>query len=313
MKKITILIADDDANDRLSIRDLLESQGFEVLEAADTEEAIAKVEATLPDLILLDVGMPPTDGCSVCKRIRQDPHMNQVPILMLTCHGLTHERVQGLRAGADDYIVKPCDNEELLARIAAIFRRYPPKRHFFERLEHAQHSIEAAESFRRFIVVLNLDVKSSSQAPPGTKEEYEKALRFRDFHSLVEAAVGSCNGGTVSWAGDGGTAEFSDVPSAVSAALAILSQRSQSQRLRHLVLRIGLASGLELISPEVEVGKRTSQTHSRAGHFQKYSNPDKLTVGKEVVAALPDGFRFIERASIGDDLAFEILSSNQKG
>src|ERR1044072_9184331 len=93
---ITILIADDNIDDRLSLRDTPEARGYIVFEAADTEEAYTQAENALPDLIILDVGMPPEDGFTVCRRIRGNSKTSKIPILMLTCHGLVEERTTGL-------------------------------------------------------------------------------------------------------------------------------------------------------------------------------------------------------------------------
>lgn len=301
----TILIADDNIDDRLSLRDTLEAKGYNVIEAANTDEAYAQAKNALPDLIILDVGMPPDDGFTVCRRIRGNSQTSRIPILMLTCHGLVEERTTGLYAGADDYVIKPCDNDELLARISALFRRYPPKSNFFERIEHAQRSIEAAESYRHRIVVVNIDVKGSSVPPANTNEEYIRQLVFRDYHTLVEEAISSTGGSKVAWAGDGGTSEFTNADSAVSAALSILENRSRNPRVTGLVLRIGIASGQELIEPSSEPGKRTSQTHNRAGHFQKYSNHNKVTIGKEVYNSLLDQTSFQGRPEIDGETVYE--------
>lgn len=302
---ISILIADDNLDDRLSLRETLEARGFVVHEAADSDEAYDKAWVEMPDLIILDVGMPPDDGLTVCKRIRSHSETSRIPILMLTCHGLVEERTRGLYAGADDYVIKPCDNDELMARIYALFRRYPPRSSFFERVENAQSSIAALESYRRSIVVINIDVKNSSVPPVNTNEEYERKLIFRDYHAIVEEAISSSGGATVAWAGDGGTSEFTNADSAVSAAFLILEKKEQNPRLRGLVIRIGIASGLELLEPGSEIGKRTSQTHNRAGHYQKYSNYNKVTVGREIYNSLFDNSLFKERPEVDSETLYE--------
>jgi DNA-binding response OmpR family regulator len=302
---ISILIADDNIDDRLSLRETLEARGFVVFEAADSNEAYAKAATDIPDLIILDVGMPPDDGFTVCKRIRSNSATSGIPILMLTCHGMVEERTTGLNAGADDYVIKPCDNDELVARISALFRRYPPKISFFERIEHAHRSIEAAETYRRSIVVLNVDVKGSSVSPATTNEEYQRKLTYRDYHTIVEEAVSISDGTKVAWAGDGGTSEFMNAEAAVSAALLIFEKRAQNSRVSDLVIRIGIASGLELLEPKSEIGKRTSQTHNRAGHYQKYANYNKLTIGKEIYDALSDQSRFEKRSQIDGEELYE--------
>jgi|SRR6185369_10300119 len=302
---ITILIADDDLDDRVSLRDTLEAKGYKVLEAANGEDAFLISVSQLPDLIILDVGMPPDDGYAVCKRLRFEGPTSSIPILMLTCHGLVEEKTKGLNSGADDYLVKPCHNDELLARIEALFRRCPPKGQFFERIEHARKSIIAAESFRCWVVVLNVDVKGSSTLLKDKEDDYNTKLIFRDYHALVDQTVVDFKGQKPAWAGDGGTAEFSDCDSAVKCALEILKQCHKNERLSQLVLRVGIAAGLELLDPDADIGKRTSQTHNRAGHFQKHSNYNHVTVGKEVFEKIADQTRFKERTSIEDEIVYE--------
>jgi DNA-binding response OmpR family regulator len=302
---ITVLIADDDLDDRVSLRDTLEAQGFTVLEASNGEDAFLISVRELPDLIILDVGMPPDDGYAVCKRLRLEAPTLSIPVLMLTCHGLVEEKTKGLNSGADDYLVKPCHNDELLARIAALFRRYPPKGQFFERIERARQSIIAAESFRRLVVVLNIDVKGSSALLKDKEEDYNTTLIFRDYHALVDQTVADFMGQKPAWAGDGGTAEFSDCDLAVKCALEILKRCRENERLSQLVLRIGIAAGDELLDPDSDIGKRTSQTHNRAGHFQKHSNYNHVTIGEELFEKIADKLRFKERLRIGEEIVYE--------
>lgn len=124
MDKQTILIADDDA----AIRELLSlyfvKDGFQVVEAADGVEAIIKVEQTKPNLLILDVMMPVMDGMEVCRQVRK---FSQIPILLLTARSEDEDRISGLELGADDYVTKPFNPREVLARVKAILRRVPEK------------------------------------------------------------------------------------------------------------------------------------------------------------------------------------------
>jgi two-component system, OmpR family, response regulator MprA len=120
-----ILVVDDERAVRDSLRRALELQGYQVDLAADGAEAIAQLEANgQPDAVLLDVLMPGMDGLEVCRQIRRSG--NEVPVLMLTARDAVGDRVAGLDAGADDYVVKPFALEELLARVRALLRRASP-------------------------------------------------------------------------------------------------------------------------------------------------------------------------------------------
>jgi two-component system, OmpR family, response regulator MprA len=125
MSPMKILVVDDERAVRDSLRRALELQGYQVELAVDGAEALAQLEANgQPDAILLDILMPGIDGLEVCRRIRRSG--NAVPVLMLTARDAVGDRVSGLDAGADDYVVKPFALEELLARVRALLRRASP-------------------------------------------------------------------------------------------------------------------------------------------------------------------------------------------
>jgi two-component system response regulator MprA len=117
-----ILVVDDERAVRDSLRRALELQGYEVELAGDGAEALARLNANgHPDAIVLDILMPEIDGLEVCRQLRRAG--NSVPVLMLTARDAVGDRVEGLDAGADDYLVKPFALEELLARVRALLRR----------------------------------------------------------------------------------------------------------------------------------------------------------------------------------------------
>lgn len=118
-----ILIVEDEANIRELLRLYLEREGYIVIEAENGVEGIKKWKSEKPDMLLLDVMMPVMDGWAVCKEIRAE---SDVPIIMLTAKGETADRVSGLEMGADDYIVKPLEMPEVIARVRAVFRRMAP-------------------------------------------------------------------------------------------------------------------------------------------------------------------------------------------
>ena len=118
-----ILIVEDEANIRELLRLYLEREGYTVLEAENGVEGIKKWKSDKPDMLLLDVMMPVMDGWEVCREIRAE---SDVPIIMLTAKGETADRVSGLEMGADDYIIKPLEMPEVIARVRAVFRRIAP-------------------------------------------------------------------------------------------------------------------------------------------------------------------------------------------
>ena len=115
-----ILIVDDDKNICDLLRLYLEKEGYQTVQAHDGEAALAAYTQHRPDLVLLDVMMPKMDGWEVCRRIRAQ---GSTPMIMLTTKGETFDKVLGLELGADDYVVKPFDSKEVVARIKAVLRR----------------------------------------------------------------------------------------------------------------------------------------------------------------------------------------------
>jgi two-component system response regulator MprA len=119
-----ILLADDDRAIREALTRALTLEGYDVVQAADGAQALVLVESSKPDVAVLDVMMPNVDGLTVCRVLRAE--RNRLPVLMLTARTETPDRVAGLDAGADDYLAKPFDLDELLARLRALLRRARP-------------------------------------------------------------------------------------------------------------------------------------------------------------------------------------------
>lgn len=118
--KANILVVDDEIRTLRMIKHMLELEGYRVITAINGEAALNAFELEAPDLILLDIIMPSPDGVEVCRRIRE---FSQVPIIMVTCKDSEMDKIEGLDAGADDYITKPFTAGELTARVRAALRR----------------------------------------------------------------------------------------------------------------------------------------------------------------------------------------------
>ena len=117
---VSVLVVEDDHNIAELLQMYLEKEGYAVTVAGDGGQGLAKFRAIKPDLVLLDVMMPVMDGWAVCRAIRAE---SRTPVIMLTAKGETEDKVTGLKAGADDYITKPFEMKEVLARIEAVLRR----------------------------------------------------------------------------------------------------------------------------------------------------------------------------------------------
>ena len=115
-----ILIVDDSPTERYFLSDILIKNGFSVSTAENGEEAMQKIKADKPQLILMDIVMPGQNGFQVTRAITRDPETQDVPVIICTSKGQETDRIWGLRQGARDYIVKPVDPQELLAKIASL-------------------------------------------------------------------------------------------------------------------------------------------------------------------------------------------------
>ncbi|MCE8002308.1 response regulator transcription factor [Billgrantia ethanolica] len=115
-----VLVVDDEPNIVLSLEFLMQQAGFDVDTAEDGEGALAKVEESPPDLILLDISLPGISGFDVLEQLRQDSRHARLPIIMLTAHGREVEREKGLALGADDYVTKPFSTQALVEKVKSL-------------------------------------------------------------------------------------------------------------------------------------------------------------------------------------------------
>ena len=141
-----ILIVDDEASIRELLQLNLQRAGYEVLEAADGQQAIQLAGEQQPDLILLDIMLPGIDGFEVCRTLKSDAVLARIPVIMLTARDEEIDKVLGLELGADDYAVKPFSTRELLARIKAVLRRSAPAQPQQNKLSAGSLSMDCSAS-----------------------------------------------------------------------------------------------------------------------------------------------------------------------
>ena len=121
-----VLVVDDEPNIVLWLEFLMEQAGFEVVTAEDGEQALARVNDSQPDLLLLDISLPGISGFDVLERLRSEAATAQLPIIMLTAHGRDVEREKGMALGADDYITKPFSTQSLVEKVKALLIEEQP-------------------------------------------------------------------------------------------------------------------------------------------------------------------------------------------
>lgn len=124
---LKVLIVDDESEVRTNLSEFLERNGYSVCDAGDGEEALAKTFTEKPDLILLDLRLPKVDGYQVCQTLKGNPITSAIPIIMITALNATPQKVKGIEYGADDYVEKPFDLDELVARMQMVTRRAYPQ------------------------------------------------------------------------------------------------------------------------------------------------------------------------------------------
>jgi putative two-component system response regulator len=147
-----ILVVDDESSARIALATLLRREAFEVAEASGGPSALAQADSLRPDLILLDILMPGMNGFDVCRKIKANPETRLTPVVLITGLSATADRIKGINAGADDFLSKPIDFNELMARVRSLLRL----KQFTDELENAEsvlfslaHAIEARDPYTR--------------------------------------------------------------------------------------------------------------------------------------------------------------------
>ena len=164
-----ILVVDDDTNICELLRLYLTKEGYQVTVANDGEEGLEKFNQVKPDMVLLDVMMPRMDGLEVCRRIRK---AGNTPVMMLTAKGETFDKVLGLELGADDYVVKPFDAKEVVARVKAVLRRTQGKN------DNAEESKKVVTYDKLEINIANYELKVNGVQIDTPPKELELIYHF---------------------------------------------------------------------------------------------------------------------------------------
>ncbi|RMF91751.1 MAG: adenylate/guanylate cyclase domain-containing response regulator [Nitrospinota bacterium] len=324
-KRSKILIVDDEPFNVDYLEQELEDLGYETASATNGEEALEKVASEAPDLILLDVMMPIMDGFTTCRMLKENEETRLIPIVIMTALDATEDRIKGIEAGADDFLTKPVNERELIARIQTALKL----KHTVDRKLHELRRIK--DHFAKFVpeAVKRL-VTANPEAPELAKREQDVSVLFLDIsgytrlseqlapealNTLVEryfstfldhihAAQGDIN----ETAGDGFMAIFSDPAPRVHAirtvdtalqlltATALLNKENSGQSLS---IHIGINSGRALVGStrfEGRHGTRWTFTASGpvtnlAARLAGAAEAGQILAGPETVRRLGDRYR----------------------
>jgi len=221
MREPPLILVVDDVPDNVEILQLrLESQGYEVITAGDGEAALAVIRDRRPDLVLLDIQMPKLDGIETVKRLKADPALPFIPVILVTARADAKDIIAGLDAGGDDYLTKPVDQAALMARVKAMLRIKTLhderigllKRFLAPQLAELVVSADGErilDTHRRDIVVAFCDIRGfTSFAETGEPEDVRDLLR--EYHAALGPIVSRSDGTLDHFAGDGIMVFFND-------------------------------------------------------------------------------------------------------
>ena len=323
-----ILIVDDEPFNVDLLEQQLEELGYETVSAANGQEALDRVAAAAPDLILLDVMMPIMDGFTVCRILKDNEETRLIPIVIMTALGAMEDRIKGIEAGADDFLTKPVDERELLARIQTTLKL----KHTVDRKITELRRVK--DHFARFVpeAVKRL-VAANPEAPELAKQERDVSVLFLDIsgyaslserlapdvlNTLVERyfstfldRIHEAGGEINETAGDGFMTIFQDTDphrhaiTAVDTALALLAATealNRNNNAQPLAIHMGLNSGLALVGSTRFEGQRgTRWTFTASGpvtnlaaRLASTAEAGQLLVGPETARRLGERYRLAQ-------------------
>lgn len=320
-----ILIVDDEALNVDYLEQELQDLGHETISAGNGQEALDRVAADPPDLILLDVMMPVMDGFTACRILKGDDVTRFIPIIFMTSLGDVDDRVKGAEAGADDFLTKPVNERELIARIEGALKL---KQAFDRKIDHYNRITDHLEKFVPPEARLMAGTSDTTPEPP--QRELDCSILFVDitgYSRLCEALspnvitglveryftefldrIADGGGDMIQSAGDGFMAIFQDddpkshAVNAIDTALSLLAATrdlNDTQTGPDLAIHMGLASGVVLIGSSRFEGRRqtrwvfsaTGQDVNIAARLAALAEPDQILISPRTAERLDAGYR----------------------
>lgn len=268
-----VLLVDDDEKLRKLVTEYLEGYGFQVRAIPDGLSVLSTIRKESPDIVILDIMLPGKDGLEVLKEIRSE---HSLPVIMLTAKGDDADRIVGLELGADDYLPKPFNPRELLARIKAVTRRAPSQGSGGAAAEGV--TFQSVE--RQLKAILSADVKDYSRLM--SEDERWTIQTLKDYRALIASHVRRHLGRVVDSPGDNVLAEFGSIVHAVECAVEI--QRNLSSRNTALSheKRMDYRIGLNLGDVVIDRGKLYGDGVNIAARIEKFAEPGGIAISGTV-------------------------------
>ena len=284
-----VLIIDDDEKLRKLVKEYLEEYGFSVHAVPDGRFLMENLREQEPEVVLLDLMLPFRDGLELLREVRA---AGDTPVIMLTAKGEDSDRIVGLEMGADDYIPKPFNPRELLARIKAVIRRRP---HSPSPAEPARKGFAETDLNRKLKAILSADAKGFSRLMG--ENELETIQVLNEYRELLTACVKEHGGNVVDSPGDNLLAEFDSVVLAVRCAVKIQetlhSKNAALPDLRKMPFRIGINLGDVVLDQQRIYGDGVNV----AARLEKIADPGGIcisgTVFDQIENKVPFAFEFM--------------------
>ena len=283
-----VLIVDDDEKLRKLLQEYLEGYGFRVMALPDGSLAMETIKNESPDVVILDIMLPGRDGLDILREIRSG---YDLPVIMLTAKGDDADRIVGLELGADDYVPKPFNPRELLARIKAVTRRFTIQ----EKRKDSETEIDIDRLQRQLKAIFSADVKDYSRLM--TEDELWTIKTINRFRGLISSHVERYSGRVVDSPGDNILAEFGSVVNAVECAMAIQEDLGVRNNLLPENRRMEYRIGVNLGDVVIERGRIYGDGVNIAARIENLSDPGGIgisgTVYDQIENRLPLEYEFI--------------------